>query len=95
MSCVDKDTDYSQPDKGSNPNDFSFSTTQNVQLNLKYDVSAIDKDYQILFDVYFENPLERDSEGQIIRNKNVKPVLTRMTDGKVDISVKKLFRVIC
>lgn len=45
MSCVDKDTDYSQPDKGSNPNDFSFSTTQNVQLNLKYDVSAIDKDY--------------------------------------------------
>lgn len=81
MSCVDKDTDYSQPDKGSNPNDFSFSTTQNVQLNLKYDVSAIDKDYQILFDVYFENPLERDSEGQIIRNKNVKPVLTRMTDG--------------
>lgn len=54
MSCVDKDTDYSQPDKGSNPNDFSFSTTQNVQLNLKYDVSAIDKDYQILFDVYLK-----------------------------------------
>lgn len=79
ISCVDKDTDYSQPNKGSEANTFSFSTTQEVQFDLKYDVPF--KGYQILFDVYFENPLKRDSEGQIVRNEDVKSVLTRMTDG--------------
>ena len=86
--CVDKDTDYSQPDNGSVPNGFSFSTTQEVQLNLKYDVPA--EDYQVLFDVYFENPLKKDSEGQIVRNEEVKSVLTRMTDGNGEYTGKEI-----
>lgn len=86
--CVDKDTDYSQPDSGSVPNGFSFSTTQELQLDLKYDVPA--EDYQVLFDVYFENPLKRDSEGQIVRNEDAKSVLTRMTDGNGKYAGKEI-----
>lgn len=78
-SCVDKDIDYSRPDSGSTPNSFPFNTTQEVQLNVKYELPA--KNYQIKFEVYFENPLMKDSEGQIAKRDDIEPRLIRMTDG--------------
>lgn len=77
-SCVDKDTDYSRPEDGSTVNSFTFETTQEIQLNVKYEVPA---GYKVLFEVYFENPLKRNSEGQIEKRKDVESKLTRMTDG--------------
>lgn len=77
--CVDKDTDYSKPDNGSNPNTFAFNTTQKVQFNLKYDIPA--KGYKVLFEVYTENPLKKDEDNQVGKREGVKSILRRMTDG--------------
>lgn len=77
--CVDKDTDYSKPDNGSNPNTFAFSTTQEVQFDLRYDIPAMG--YKVLFDVYTENPLKKDADGQVEKREDVKSILRRMTDG--------------
>ncbi len=60
------------------PNDFDYSTTQQVQLNVQYEVP---EGYQVLFDVYFENPFEIDEEGQVVKRTDVVPKVTRMTDG--------------
>ncbi len=78
-SCVDKDTDYSRPDDGVTPNSFTFKTTQEVQINVSYEIPA--KDYQVKFEVYFENPMMKDQDGQIVKRKDVESKLTRMTDG--------------
>lgn len=82
-SCVDKDTDYSRPDSGSSPNSFAFNTTQEVQLNVKYELPEYskNKDYEVIFEVYFENPFKKDSDGRIVKNDDVKSKLTRATDG--------------
>lgn len=77
--CVDKDTDYSRSDSGSTPNSFLFNTTQEVQLNVKYELP--DKNYEVIFEVYFENPFKKDSDGQIVKNDDIKSKLTRATDG--------------
>ena len=61
-SCIDKDTDYSLPDVPQTPNDFDYSTTQQVQLNVQYEVP---EGYQVLFDVYFENPFAIDEEAKL------------------------------
>lgn len=78
VSCVDKDTDYSRPAEGQTPNDFTYSTTQQVQLNVQYDVP---EGYQVLFGVYFENPLKIDEDGQVVERTDVAPKVMRMTDG--------------
>lgn len=78
VSCVDKDTDYSRPTEGQTPNDFTYSTTQQVQLNVQYDVP---EGYQVLFGVYFENPLKIDEDGQVVERTDVSPKVMRMTDG--------------
>lgn len=85
-SCIDKDTDYSRPDTPQTPNDFDYSTTQQVQLNVQYEVP---EGYQVLFDVYFENPFEIDEEGQAVKRTDVVPKVTRMTDGMVNMPAWK------
>lgn len=78
--CIDEKDHYKPDDKTSGvPNSFDFATTQDVQLDLKYDVPA--KDYQILFELYFENPLTTDADGQVVKRTDVTPKVVRMTDG--------------
>lgn len=87
-SCVDKDADYSRPDSGSTPNSFTFSTTQEVQLDVKYELPAKTKDYEIRFEIYFENPFKKDTV--IVKDDKVKSKLTRMTDGSGKYSGKEV-----
>lgn len=87
-SCVDKDTDYSRPDSGSTPSSFTFNTTQEVQFNVKYEVP--DKNYEVQFEVYFENPFMKDSEGQIVKREDIEPRLIRMTDGNGQYTGKEV-----
>lgn len=78
--CIDEKDHYKPDDKTSGvPNSFDFATTQDVQLDLKYDVPV--KDYQVLFELYFENPLTTDAEGQVVKRTDITPKVTRMTDG--------------
>jgi hypothetical protein len=70
--CIDEKDHYKPDDKTSGvPNSFDFATTQDVQLDLKYDIPA--KDYQILFELYFENPLTTDADGQVVKRTDVTP----------------------
>ena len=87
IGCVDKDKDYSQPSDGSNLNSFTFSTTQEIQLAVKYAIPA--KDYQVLFEVYFENPFEN-KDGQIVKRSDVEPKVIRMTDGNGNYAGKEV-----
>lgn len=78
--CIDEKDHYKPDDKTSGvPNSFDFATTQDVQLDLKYDVPV--KDYQVLFELYFENPLTTDAEGQVVKRTDITPKVVRMTDG--------------
>lgn len=79
-SCVDKDADLSRPDNGNTttPNPFTYSTTQEVQLNVKYQVP---EGYKVLFEVYLENPFEADADGRIVKRTDIDPKVKRMTDG--------------
>lgn len=79
-SCVDKDTDLSRPDDGNTttPNPFTYSTTQEVQLNVQYQVP---EGYKVLFEVYLENPYETDADGRVVKRTDIDAKVKRMTDG--------------
>lgn len=79
------------PDNGqegeSTPNDFPFETTSAIQLNVKYDVP---EGYNVLFEVYLENPFTIDKDGQAVKRTDINPVVTRMTDGNGVYSGKEI-----
>lgn len=89
VSCINNDTDYSVPggDPSGAANPFNFATTESVQLNVKYNVPV--KGYQVLFEIYFENPFIRNEEGQIVKRSDVEPKLVRMTDGSGEYHSKE------
>lgn len=88
ISCVDKDADYSRPDGGSTPNPFMYNTTQEVDINVNYELPA--SDYQIRFEIYLENPFKRDADGQVVKRTDVEPKVIRMTDGNGHYSGKEI-----
>ena len=59
------------------PNTFNFSTTSTIQLNVKYDIP---QGYQVLFEVYQENPFTIDKDGQTVKRTDLEPIIRRMTD---------------
>lgn len=80
VGCIDN-KDLSSPEEGASgvPNTFDFATTESVQLNVNYEVP---EGYQVLFEVYTENPLVTDAEGQVVKRTDIEPVVRRMTDEK-------------
>lgn len=77
FSCINNTTNVIPNEKNNLANTFNFSTTQDIQLNVKYDVP---KGYQVLFEVYTENPFKIDADGQIIKRVDIQPKITRVTD---------------
>ena len=52
VGCIDEKDHYKPDEKPSGvANSFDFATTQDVQLDLKYDIPA--ENYQVLFELYF------------------------------------------
>lgn len=47
-------------------------------MDLKY-IPA--ENYQVLFELYFENPLTTDADGQVVKRTDIDPKVVRMTDG--------------
>lgn len=78
IGCEHDVYDPNNKDKGETPNPFEFSTTSDIQVNVKYDVP---EGYKILFEVYLENPFTTNEEGQTVKRTGISPVITRMTDG--------------
>ena len=80
VGCIDEKDHYKPDEKPSGvANSFDFATTQDVQLDLKYDIPA--ENYQVLFELYFENPLTTDADGQVVKHTDIDPKVVRMTDG--------------
>ena len=80
VGCIDEKDHYKPDEKPSGvANSFDFATTQDVQLDLKYDIPA--ENYQVLFELYFENPLTTDADGQVVKRTDIDPKVVRMTDG--------------
>lgn len=71
---------------GETPNPFQFATTSSIQLNVKYEVPT---GYKVLFEVYLENPLTEDKDGQTVKRTDLKPVIRRMTDENGRYSSKE------
>lgn len=66
-------------------NTFNFATTEELQLNVQYEIPTAG--YQVLFEVYFENPIEMvqdaddpNAPAQWAKRDDIKPAITRMTD---------------
>lgn len=66
-------------------NTFNFATTEELQLNVQYEIPTAG--YQILFEVYFENPIKMvqdaddpNAPAQWVKRDDIKPAITRMTD---------------
>lgn len=78
IGCIDN-KDLSTPEEGVSgvPNTFNFATTESVQLNVNY---TVPEGYQILFEVYNENPLVTNIDGQVTKRTDIQPVVCRMTD---------------
>ena len=80
VGCIDEKDHYKPDEKPSGvANTFDFATTQDVQLDLKYDIPT--ENYQVLFELYFENPLTTDADGQVVKRTDIDPKVVRMTDG--------------
>lgn len=75
--CVDSDKDLYQeePQKESNPSD--FSTTRTVQVNIDYAIA----DSKVPFYIYDKNPLiEKEGSSSVTLNESIKPLDAARTD---------------
>lgn len=83
-SCVNNQRDlFQEPEKLPKDQYFDFNINQNVTLNIDFCF----KDYFVLFEIYSQNPIEADKDGNWIKNedgswkrKEMKPLYRASTD---------------
>ena len=85
--------DVKQPNLKSNENTelspdeyFSFQTTNSVNVSIDYNFT--NTDYVVLFELYTQNPLLEDEDGNIEFNKDIEPIYRASTDGKGKFNAK-------
>lgn len=84
--CRDKVSDIykggkEEPEKV--PNDFDFSTSSDVQVNIHYDVP---KGYKVHFEAYTRNPISLNEEKSYVKDETMIPFIEGWTDGNGDFS---------
>lgn len=84
--CRDKVSDIykggkEEPEKV--PNDFDFSTSSDVQVNIHYDVP---KGYKVHFEAYTRNPISLNEEKSFVKDETMMPFIEGWTDGNGDFS---------
>lgn len=57
---------------------FDFNLSQKVNVTIDYGFK--DKDYQVLFELYDQNPIEQNANNELVK-KNIEPVYRATTDG--------------
>ena len=73
--CVDKDL-YHGPEVKPAEEFFDFTTSSNCTVDLDYGLN-----YQVVFELYAENPVSEDAYGNLVRTKE-EPVYRGATDKK-------------
>lgn len=84
--CRDKMNDIykggeEEPEKV--PNDFDYSTSSTVQVNIHYDVP---KGYKVHFEAYTRNPISLDEEKSYVKDETIIPFIEGWTDENGDFS---------
>ena len=84
--CRDKVSDIykggkEEPEKV--PNDFDFSTSSDVQVNIHYDVP---KGYKVHFEAYTRNPISLNEEKSYVKDETMIPFIEGWTDENGDFS---------
>ncbi|WP_373155392.1 LruC domain-containing protein [Bacteroides cellulosilyticus] len=85
VSCLEKDVYRGTDDNGETnetPNLFDFSTKENLKINLDYG-----KNYEVLFEIYYSNPLIVNADKSYTKISGVKPFITGKTDKNGKFSV--------
>lgn len=87
VACEKKSLFKEKDPTASQPNDFSFSTKQETDIRISYDVP---QGYRVRFEAYFSNPLTLNEDKSYIRNTGLVPFLTGYTDenGQFEISAE-------
>ena len=75
VGCMEKDL-YEAPKEKTADNYFGFTTSSSCTVDLNYGLN-----YQVVFELYSENPLSEDMDGNIIKTKE-EPVYRGATDKK-------------
>ncbi|WP_298614801.1 LruC domain-containing protein [uncultured Odoribacter sp.] len=75
--CEKKDV-FRSPEEKPKGDFFDFATTKPVTVNIDYNLSRL-KNYQVLFEIYGENPLETGADGSLTR-KGIEPLFRGATD---------------
>ena len=75
VGCMEKDL-YEAPKEKTADNYFGFTTSSSCTVDLNYGLN-----YQVVFELYSENPLSEDTDGNIIKTKE-EPVYRGATDKK-------------
>lgn len=79
-SCNNKDVYNGEDDQTSEKSDFfDFSTMQEVQLNVSYEVP---EGFRVYFEAYTENPLFVDEYGNYVKKDGILPFLEGYTNTK-------------
>lgn len=73
--CMEKDL-YEAPEEKTADQYFDFTTSSSCTVDLNYGLN-----YQVVFELYAENPLSEDADGSIIKTKE-EPVYRGATDKK-------------
>ena len=73
--CMEKDL-YQAPEEKTVDEYFGFTTSSSCTVDLNYGLN-----YQVVFELYAENPLSEDKDGNIIKTKE-EPVYRGATDKK-------------
>lgn len=85
--CMEKDL-YQAPEEKTADEYFGFTTSSSCTVDLNYGLN-----YQVVFELYAENPLSEDKDGNIIKTKE-EPVYRGATDKKESLMISYLFRLI-
>ena len=75
VGCMEKDL-YQAPEEKTADEYFGFTTSSSCTVDVNYGLN-----YQVVFELYAENPLEEDEDGNIIKTKE-EPVYRGATDKK-------------
>ena len=87
-SCLEKNDVYVKI-----PADQFFDFDLNQKINLSVDYGFKGKDYVVLFDLYDENPIIENENGELVK-KDISPIYRAATD-KVNFPERYKFNLLC
>lgn len=87
-SCMEKDL-YQAPEEKTADEYFGFTTSSSCTVDLNYGLN-----YQVVFELYAENPLSEDKDGNILSRQKKSLSIAGLRIKKESLMISYLFRLI-